>query len=98
MTRDRSVATEKKSRADNDLTAARARLIDLEKRRPSANNSGALYQWNLAHSDAVAVAKNATNLIATQQRVVDSFNNRIGKAETERNEAKAELDGATISP
>ncbi len=98
MTRDRSKAITKEQAGQSDLAAAKDRLLYLERNRPASSNTGAVYQWNLAHADAVAAGKNATTTIAAQQKVINSFNERIGKAKAEQDAAKDELDGATIIP
>lgn len=96
MVRDRAAAIDRQSRASADLATAKQRLIDLDKKRPSGNDSARIYQWNLARDDSIAAAKNATQIINAQQKTIDSFNGRIDKAELERDNAKAELHGAVI--
>lgn len=97
MTRDRSKAIAKEQAAQSDITAAKDRLTYLERNRPASSNTGAVYQWNLAHADAVAAGKNATTTIAAQQKVINSFNERIAKAQAEHDAAKLELAGAVIT-
>lgn len=96
MQRDRLVSMGKYNRAQSDLETSKLRLTDLERKPPPQNNSGAVYQWNIAHADAIAAAKNATNLMAGQQKVIEGFNGRIRKAENERDAAKEELSTSVI--
>jgi len=98
LSRDQAKAEEKRGAAAGSLNTAKERLFWLERNRPHTNDSGAIYRWNLAHDDAIAAAKNATNTLAAQGKVVASFDVRITKATTEKDAAKTELHGAVIIP
>jgi len=98
MKAERAKVEQRLQSAQADLRQARERLIWLEKHRPSHNNGGAVFNWNQAHSDAVAAAKNATIKIETDQRLLTGFDKRITTAQSGLDAAQSELDGAVVIP
>lgn len=96
LTRDRAKANAKLVQAQNNLAEAKARLAKLERVKIAPADSARQYEWRIAHDDAITAAKNATNEIARQGDIVESFDRRIAKATDERDAAKSELAGVTI--
>jgi len=91
LSRDGAKAKAAFERADRILSAARARVVELERIRPGPTNSSGQYEWSRAYNNATSALSTATAEFKRYKSQSDSFEQRIAKAEEERDAAREML-------